>query len=96
LGFESVGEKFIEKRKAEKKKLKQEKRKKIELLRSQGQQVDSHSDSTDEYSLNLSSESDSEDEGKPSIKTEVVHAKACPHCKRPYLPDLEIEDDTVI
>lgn len=76
----------------------EQKRKKIELPRSQGVEVDSHSDSTDEYSLTRSSESDSEAEGKPSINTEVIHAKACPHIKRPYLPNMEKEneDDTVI
>lgn len=89
-GFESVGEKFIEKRKIQKKLRKKKKREEIEQLRSSGIEVDSRSESTDEFSLNLSSDSSSEDEGNSPI-VEVIHAQACPHCKRAYLPTLEKE-----
>jgi len=62
-GFEPVGEKFIEKRKQQKKERKRLRTERAERLRAEGIEVKTESDSTDEYSLNLSSSSEEEEEG---------------------------------
>jgi len=96
-GFESVGERFIDRRKEAKKKRRKKKKEKSKLKKLQGINTNSMSETTDEYSLNLSSASDSKSskssKSSPSNK-EVAVSQICPLCKQrvPMLNNIEIEE----
>lgn len=77
-GFESVGEKFQEKRKQRKKRQRKLERGQKSISTESSEGVDT------EWSLHLSSDSDSNDETEPLEPTNIQEAGCCPRCQRPF------------